>query len=280
MYTSGSTGKPKGVAIRQQGVIRLVSQPNYVDIAPGDTIAQISNAAFDASTFEIWGALINGARLVILPRETVLSPTQLACALQSHQVTTMFLTTALFNRVSAEQPDAFSTLRNVLFGGEACDPDRVRAVMKAGPPARLVHVYGPTETTTFATYHVVREAGRPRDDSDRPAHQRNASAAARQPRPTGSSWRGRRDPHRRTWPRSGLRRAPRRNVGALHRSSVRAKQRRQTVPNGRLCALAARWVHRVPGAPRRPGQDPRLSHRDCRSECRAGDCTRMSVDAT
>jgi thioesterase domain-containing protein len=145
------------VAIRQQGVIRLVNQPNYVDIAPGDTIAQISNAAFDASTFEIWGALINGARLVILSRETVLSPTLFAQALRSHRVTTLFLTTALFNKVSIEQPAAFSTLRNVLFGGEACDAQRVMAVMKAGPPARLVNVYGPTETTTFATYHVVRE---------------------------------------------------------------------------------------------------------------------------
>jgi len=157
MYTSGSTGTPKGVAIRQQSVIRLVARPNYVAIAPDDTIAQVSNVAFDAATFEIWGALLHGARLAILPREIILSPPQFVAALQAHQVTCMFLTTALFNRVSMEMPDGFRSLRHVLFGGEACDPNRVKAVMKAGPPAKLVHVYGPTETTTFATFHVVRD---------------------------------------------------------------------------------------------------------------------------
>jgi amino acid adenylation domain-containing protein len=157
MYTSGSTGTPKGVAIRQQSVIRLVARPNYVDIASDDTIAQVSNVAFDAATFEIWGALLHGARLAILPREIILSPPQFVAALKKHQVTCMFLTTALFNRVSMELPDAFRSLRHVLFGGESCEPNRVKAVMKAGPPAKLVHVYGPTETTTFATFHVVRE---------------------------------------------------------------------------------------------------------------------------
>ena len=158
MYTSGSTGTPKGVAIRQQSVIRLVARPNYMDISPNDTIAQVSSVAFDAATFEIWGALLNGARLAILSRDIVLSPPRFVAALEAHHVTCMFLTTALFNRVSIEMPDAFRSLRHVLFGGEACDPNRVKAVMKAGPPARLVHVYGPTETTTFATYHVVRES--------------------------------------------------------------------------------------------------------------------------
>ncbi len=156
IYTSGSTGTPKGVAVRQQGVIRLVIQPNYVDLGPGDVLAQVANIAFDAATFEIWGALLNGSRLIILPRDTILSPPAFVAALRAKGVTCLFLTTALFNRVSSEIPDAFSSLRHVLFGGETCDPDRVRAVMRAGPPTRLVHVYGPTEATTFATFHVVQ----------------------------------------------------------------------------------------------------------------------------
>ncbi|MEO8443557.1 MAG: amino acid adenylation domain-containing protein [Gammaproteobacteria bacterium] len=156
MYTSGSTGTPKGVVVRQEGILRLVLQPNYVTITPDDSVAQVSNVAFDAATFEIWGALLNGARLVILPRDSLLSPPALVAALRTHEVTCLFLTTALFNRVSSEIPDGFSSLRHLLFGGEACDPERVKAVMQAGPPARLVHVYGPTETTTFATFHVVR----------------------------------------------------------------------------------------------------------------------------
>ena len=72
MYTSGSTGKPKGVAIRQQGIIRLVKKPNYVTFSVSDTVAQVSNIAFDAATFEIWGALLNGARLAIISREITL----------------------------------------------------------------------------------------------------------------------------------------------------------------------------------------------------------------
>jgi amino acid adenylation domain-containing protein len=157
IYTSGSTGAPKGVAIRQQGVLRLVVRPNYVSITAGDTVAQVSNVAFDAGTFEIWGALLNGARLIILPREVALSPRLLVHALRTHRVTCLFLTTAVFHEVSREIPAAFSSLRSLLFGGEACNPDRVNAVMQAGAPEHLIHVYGPTEATTFATFHVVRE---------------------------------------------------------------------------------------------------------------------------
>ena len=162
MYTSGSTGKPKGVAIRQQGIIRLVKKPNYVTFSVSDTVAQVSNIAFDAATFEIWGALLNGARLAIISREITLSPARLTQALASHRISCMFLTTALFNRVSVEKPEAFRSLRYLLFGGESCDRDRVRAVLDAGPPEHLVHVYGPTETTTFATYHEVRHVGNDR----------------------------------------------------------------------------------------------------------------------
>ncbi|MEO7385789.1 MAG: amino acid adenylation domain-containing protein, partial [Gammaproteobacteria bacterium] len=156
-YTSGSTGQPKGVMVRQQGILRLVLRPNYVTITPDDTMAQVSNAAFDAATFEIWGALLNGARLVILPRGSLLSPRELVAALRTHGVTCLFLTTALFNRVSSEIPTGFSSVRHLLFGSEACNPQLVQAVMNAGPPGRLVHVYGPTEATTFATFHVVGE---------------------------------------------------------------------------------------------------------------------------
>ena len=162
MYTSGSTGRPKGVAIRQEGVVRLVKEPNYVSLSPEDAIAQVSNVAFDAATFEVWGALLNGARLVILARDVTLSPAALAAALAALRISCMFLPTALFNRISGERPGAFRTLRYLLFGGEPCDPDRVKDVLNAGGPRHLLHVYGPTETTTFATFHEVRgvESGR------------------------------------------------------------------------------------------------------------------------
>ena len=155
MHTSGSTGRPKGVAIPQRGIARLIDGADFVRLTPSDVIAQASNASFDAATFEIWGALVNGARLVGVPKHTALSPVLLAHHLREHRVTTLFLTTALFNQVARECPDAFAPLDHLLFGGEAVDPRAVAAVLASAPPRRLLHVYGPTENTTFSTWHLV-----------------------------------------------------------------------------------------------------------------------------
>ncbi|HKV11774.1 MAG TPA: non-ribosomal peptide synthase/polyketide synthase, partial [Thermoanaerobaculia bacterium] len=155
LYTSGSTGRPKGVAVPHRAVVRLVAGTDYVHIEPSDRVAQISNASFDAMTFEVWGALLAGARLVGVPREEVLSPEALAERLAGQGITVAFLTTALFNQMARQAPGAFRGVRHLLFGGEAVDPGAVRQVLAQGPPERLVHVYGPTETTTFATWHLV-----------------------------------------------------------------------------------------------------------------------------
>ncbi|HKZ03856.1 MAG TPA: amino acid adenylation domain-containing protein [Methylomirabilota bacterium] len=161
MYTSGSTGAPKGVIVPHRAIARLVRNTDYVRLEPDDVIAYASNPAFDAATFEVWGALVNGARLVVMPSELMLDSRALATALEARGVTTLFLTTALFNLVARERPDAFRGLRQVLFGGEASDPQAVAEVLRAGGPRRLLHVYGPTETTTFATWHEVREVPEP-----------------------------------------------------------------------------------------------------------------------
>ncbi len=155
IYTSGSTGRPKGVEVPHRAIGRLVIGTDYVHLGPGDRVAHLSNPAFDAAVFEVWGALLNGAALVLVPREVALAPMRLAALLRDREVTTMFLTTALFNLMVREAPGAFATLRDVLFGGEAVDPAIVRACLAAGPPARLLHVYGPTESTTFSTWHRV-----------------------------------------------------------------------------------------------------------------------------
>ncbi len=157
MFTSGSTGRPKAIAIPHRAITRLVRNTNYVQLSSVDRVAQISNASFDASTFEIWGALLNGGRLVAIPREVVLSPSELGVQLRERGITAMFVTTALFNQLVSVQPDLFKTVRHVFFGGEAVDPRAVQEVLAHDPPQRLVHVYGPTECTTFATWHEVRE---------------------------------------------------------------------------------------------------------------------------
>ncbi|HYR06596.1 MAG TPA: amino acid adenylation domain-containing protein [Longimicrobium sp.] len=155
IYTSGSTGTPKGVAVEHRSVVRLVRDTDYVSLGAADRIAQASNVSFDAATFEIWGALLNGGAMVGIDKDVALSPRGLADALRAHGITTLFLTTALFNAIAREVPDAFAPLTNLLFGGELVDPAAVRRVLDAGAPRRLLHVYGPTENTTFSSWHLV-----------------------------------------------------------------------------------------------------------------------------
>ncbi len=156
MYTSGSTGKPKGIGIRRRAINRLVFNTNYIEITPDDRMALASNSAFDAATFELWGALLNGARLVGISRDVALSPRDLAEEIRAQGVSVMFLTTALFNQMAREVPAAFGSVRHLLFGGEAVDLHLVKEVLKHNPPTRLLHVYGPTESTTFATWYLAQ----------------------------------------------------------------------------------------------------------------------------
>jgi amino acid adenylation domain-containing protein/non-ribosomal peptide synthase protein (TIGR01720 family) len=155
VYTSGSTGRPKGVMVSHRNVIQLVVGTDYVQLAPGDRVAQASNASFDALAFETWGALLNGATLVGIPRDVLLSPPRLRELLRDGGITTLYQTTALLNQLSREQPDIFAPLREVLFGGQAVDADSVRRILRSGKPKRLLHMYGPTETTAWCSYETV-----------------------------------------------------------------------------------------------------------------------------
>ncbi|MCP4661907.1 MAG: amino acid adenylation domain-containing protein, partial [bacterium] len=155
IYTSGSTGRAKGVAVPQRAISRLVLNTDYLEVMTDDRIAQAANASFDAATFEIWGALLNGAALVGLERFAVLSPRAFGEEIRDRAITALFITTALFDQLAREVPSTFASLRHVLFGGEAVDPRWVREVLASAPPERLLHVYGPTECTTFATWQRV-----------------------------------------------------------------------------------------------------------------------------
>ncbi len=156
MYTSGSTGQPKGIEVPHRAVIRLLFNTNYISIEPGDTFAQGSNTSFDASVFEIWGALLQGAHLVIVPPEYSMAPVRYAALIEEKGINTIFLTTALLNQFAQQAPWAFRSLRQLFFGGETVTPLWVREILLNSPLQRLVHVYGPTENTTFSSWFEVR----------------------------------------------------------------------------------------------------------------------------
>ncbi|WP_328930067.1 non-ribosomal peptide synthetase [Streptomyces sp. NBC_00190] len=154
MYTSGSTGAPKGVCVTHRNIARLVLGTGYVSFEPGDRVAQISNIAFDAATFEIWGALLGGCHLWGLDRGTVLDPAALRSALTAQPVRTMVMATPLFNRLAALDPSIFAPVSQLYVGGDVLGPRQACAVA-AGAATRLFNGYGPTESTTFATAYAV-----------------------------------------------------------------------------------------------------------------------------
>ena len=156
MYTSGSTGRPKAVCVIHRSIARLALGANYLRLGPGDRMVLSSNSSFDAATFEIWGPLLTGATIIGLAREVLLSPAALGEALRRHSAQVFFLTTALFNQMVREDPAIFSGIRHLLFGGEAVDPQWVRKLLRSpGWKGRLLHFYGPTESTAYASWHPV-----------------------------------------------------------------------------------------------------------------------------
>ncbi len=155
LFTSGTTGKPKAVEIEAKGIVRLVVNANYVKIASDDRIACIAHPTFDASLFEVWGALLNGASLVVVPKKYILDIQCFQALLVHSRATVMFITSALFNLVATTVPDAFRFFRYVLVGGEVLNPHTLRLVLEAAPPQHLLNVYGPTECTTFAMAYPI-----------------------------------------------------------------------------------------------------------------------------
>jgi non-ribosomal peptide synthetase component F len=208
IYTSGSTGEPKGVMVSHRGVTRLVCRTDYIALDADDRVAQISNPSFDAATFEIWGALLNGARLVLLRREVTLDPPRLGARLRADGITALFVTTALFNAIVRSLPAAFAGVKHVLFGGEAVDRAGCAQCLEAG--ARVgSSMYGPTETVTFATWHRHRNGrGRRADAPHRPADRESQGGGARSKSAAGTRGRRRRAVHRRRGHRAGYWKRP------------------------------------------------------------------------
>ncbi|MFI9324914.1 amino acid adenylation domain-containing protein [Kitasatospora aureofaciens] len=155
IYTSGSTGRPKGVLTTHRAVVRLVHGTTFTDIGPDSTVAQFASLSFDASTLEVWAALLRGARLAVHPPQLP-TPAELGGFLKEQQVTHLWLTAGLFHQVADERPDAFADLRQLIAGGDRLSPEHCARVLAAHPGLRLTNGYGPTEATTFTTTHDLR----------------------------------------------------------------------------------------------------------------------------
>ncbi|MEH2337085.1 amino acid adenylation domain-containing protein [Nostoc sp.] len=154
MYTSGSTGQPKGVSIIHRGVVRLVKENDYVSFSEKEVFFQFAPIAFDAATFEIWGALLNGGKLVIFPAHTP-SINELGQVIEQYQITTLWLTAGLFHLIVDENIEALKPLRQLLAGGDVLSVTHVQKFFQTVENCRLINGYGPTENTTFTCCYQI-----------------------------------------------------------------------------------------------------------------------------
>ncbi|MCP5051134.1 MAG: amino acid adenylation domain-containing protein, partial [bacterium] len=158
IYTSGSTGTPKGVMVEHRSVIRLVKNTNYITFESGGSILLTGALEFDASTFEIWGALLNGLTLHLAGRDTIVNHGRLKRVIRENRVSIMWMTSGLFNRMLDTDIQLFSGLKTLLVGGDVLSPIHINRVRGQFPDLRVINGYGPTENTTFSTtHHIVRD---------------------------------------------------------------------------------------------------------------------------
>ena len=249
MYTSGSSGKPKAVGIVHYNVSRLVRNTNYVCITPADIFLQLAPATFDAATFEIWGALLNGARLVLYPSDEHIDVVKLKNLIQESGVSILWLTAGLFQRIVDEDVFLLGPIKQLLTGGDVVSAPHVRRVLENISGCRVINGYGPTECATFSVCHSVVHSeslektvpiGRPICNTVGVRSGCGTGAGA-----GGGGWRV---VHRRSGSGAGVLEARGVDGGAVRAGPVREGSRRADVPDGGCGAMAGGREHRISGA--------------------------------
>jgi amino acid adenylation domain-containing protein len=162
MFTSGSSGQPKGVEVPHRAILRLVLGQDFASMGPNETWLHMAPTSFDASTLEIWAALLHGGRCVIL-EDGPPNLFRLGEVIDQEKVTSAWITSPLFNVIIDDAPNCLSGLKQILIGGEALSPSHVRRALDHLSGVRLINGYGPTENTTFTCCHVIRREDTERD---------------------------------------------------------------------------------------------------------------------
>jgi amino acid adenylation domain-containing protein len=154
MYTSGSTGLPKGVAVPHRAIVRLVRGSTFISFSRDEVFLLLAPISFDASTLELWGPLLNGGRLVLMPGDKP-ALEDIGRVLRTHGVTTLWLTAGLFALMVDERLSDLAPVRQLLSGGDVLSVPHCERVLRELPGTRLINGYGPTENTTFSTTHAI-----------------------------------------------------------------------------------------------------------------------------
>ncbi|NSL87163.1 amino acid adenylation domain-containing protein [Chitinophaga sp. Mgbs1] len=157
MYTSGSTGQPKGVMITQRGVVSLVKEGNFVTLGPSDRLLATGSPSFDATTFEYFGMLLNGGRLVLCQEDDLLDTDMLRLTIRNNGITLMWFTASWLNQLIENDITIFNGLRAVIAGGEKLSVTHIQKLRSAYPDLEIINGYGPTENTTFSLTHRIKQ---------------------------------------------------------------------------------------------------------------------------
>lgn len=155
IYTSGTTGVAKGVKVRHRNIVSLVKDVEWIDLNDQDVILQTGALSFDASTFEIWGALLNGMTLCLVEDDVILDTRKLKSEISRNGVSLMWVSAPLFNQLVDSDATVFAGCKRLIVGGDALSNRHINKVMKACQGTTIINGYGPTENTTFSTTYTI-----------------------------------------------------------------------------------------------------------------------------